>query len=110
MRSRPDNVFEALARQFLAQYPALPHEWRTIPSVMSGDRIDLVCAPGSDIEVWATLRPGSIAVGSGTGHMDFERFGRKLSDEELAMQALDHFKSLLVKRQLIPAIRQGNET
>jgi hypothetical protein len=60
--------------------------------------------------VWATLRPGAVAVGLGPDHVDFERFGRKLSDNELAAQAFDHFCSLLVRSKLIPRPTEGNET
>ena len=110
MKNRPDIVFETLARQFLTEHPSLTPEWRTILSVRAGDRIDLVCVPGSDTEVWATLRPGSIAVGSGPDHVDFEHFGANRSDEELALQALNHFRSLLTQVGFIPSFPLSNET
>jgi hypothetical protein len=56
------------------------------------------------------LRPGAVAVGLGPDHVDFERFGRKLSDNELAAQAFEHFRSLLVRSKLIPRATEGNET
>lgn len=76
---------------------------------MFGDRVDLVCAPGTSHEVWATLRPGTIAVGSGSKHVDFERFGRNISDEEIASQALGYFRELLANKRLIPTFHPRNE-
>jgi hypothetical protein len=64
-------VFEELARAMLARCPTIPHEWRPIPSRWFGDRLDLVCNPNTADEVWASIRPSTITVGTGDDHDDF---------------------------------------
>jgi hypothetical protein len=91
------SAFERLARDFLAQHPSIRHQWRPIRDRLWGDRLDLVLEPGSAAmpEVWASLREGQIAVGAGGSHDDFETFGRRISDEEVAQEAFVRFVALL---------------
>jgi hypothetical protein len=93
--------FEQLANDYLSQHPNVPHEWRRIEDRWSGNRSDLVCAPGTNNEVFATLRESSIAVGAGGDHVDFETFGRDISQKELATEALQYFMAVLRKQQLV---------
>ena len=79
----------------LARYPSIRHEWRPVRSRWAGDRLDLVCNPGSSDEVWASIRDGTIAVGAGEDHEDFEGFGRDLSEAAVAHQAFTHLLTLL---------------
>jgi len=95
MTARPENEFESLARDMLSRNPDIGHEWRPQTSRLSGDRLDLVCSPGTDDEVWASLRQGQIAVGDNRSHTDFEEFGRGLSALDIAKEALEHFRGLL---------------
>ena len=98
--------FEQLATSYLSVHPDIAHEWHRIEDRWSGDRTDLVCAPGTDNEVYATLREGAIAVGSNEIHTDFENFGRGITQTEIAEAALQHLIGLLAKHGLIEA----NET
>ena len=92
-----DRAFQNLAKQFLAQNP-LPHEWRDIRSRINGNRVDLICAPDTPNEVFASLLGWQIVVGRTRGdHDDFEDFGRDISDEQLAREALDRFVEILVE-------------
>ena len=93
-----NREFEALARQFLAGHPEIRHEWRPVKSVVSGGRTDLICEPGSAREVFASLTADQITVGSGAVAIDFEAFGRRISNEQLASEAFSHFLSLLEER------------
>lgn len=86
--------FEKLATDYLGVHPDVAHEWRRIKDRISRDRTDLVCAPGTDKEVFATLRNTAIAVGSERDHVDFEVFGRGLAQLELAKEALEYFAEL----------------
>ncbi|MGZ5096089.1 MAG: hypothetical protein ACXWCH_33685 [Burkholderiales bacterium] len=95
------EAFESLARPFLARNPSIRHEWRQIPNIVWGDRTDLICEPSTEHEVWATLRDTAITIGTADDHVDFEDFGRGLSDEELAREAFAYFTGLLVKRGII---------
>ena len=105
--SRSDHGFARLARDFLAQHPEIAASWREVPSRLHGPRTDLVCAAGTPAEVWATLRPDTIAVGTGEAHEDFEPFGESLTPEQLAERAFAHFVALLTDRgQLARAIQR----
>jgi hypothetical protein len=97
------EAFESLARAFLAGKPTIRHEWRQVLSIVWGDRTDLICEPGAKHEVWVTLRNTAIAIGTSDDHVDFEDFGRGLSDEELAREAFAYFTGLLIKRGIIEA-------
>ena len=91
------SAFERLAREFLANHDSLRHEWREVRSVWWGNRRDLVFQPHTAKipEVFASLNEGQIAVGAGASHQDFEDFGRGLSDEQVARQALERTVELL---------------
>jgi len=92
--------FEKLARAFLSQNPGIRHEWRQIRSIWDGGRTDLICAPGEDNEVFASLRSWQITVGAGHEDEDFEDWGRDLSDEEVAKEAFVYFLGLLERNGL----------
>ena len=89
--------FERIAREYLAQHPGIPHTWSEIQDI-SGGRTDLVCWPGSSLEVFASLAESQITVGSGNSAKDFESFGRGLSDKELAREAWAFLKALIRER------------
>lgn len=89
--------FEAMARAYLARNAGVPHTWREIRDA-SGGRTDLVCWPGTSGEVFASLTDYQITVGSSDSVEDFEKFGRDLSDEELASEAWARFMSLIAER------------
>ena len=95
MNTSPDDAFESLAKAFLLNHPEISHEWRRVKSRLSGDRVDLVCAPGAANEVYATLLGGQIAVGDRADHTDFADFGHGLSDEEVAQEAFNDLIELL---------------
>jgi len=93
-------AFEAMAREFLAVQPEIPHTWRQIEGRWS--RTDLVCWPDTANEVFATLRNAHITVGTNNDDTDFEDFGRGLTDEELAREAFSLFVDLIRQHQLGP--------
>jgi hypothetical protein len=95
MKSTPDGAFESLAKAFFLDHPEIAHEWRAVKGRVSGDRLDLVCAPGSSNEVYASLLGGQIAVGDRTDHNDFADFGHGLSDEAIAQDAFNDLVELL---------------
>jgi hypothetical protein len=92
---KAEDLFESLAREMLANNPAIKHEWRPIKSRWAGDRLDLVCNPDSPNEVWATIREAQIAVGDRNDHCDFEDFGRRIGEEALAGEAFEYLLNLL---------------
>jgi len=92
--------FEAVGRKFLAEHPEIRHEWRQI-SEFADSRTDLVCEPGSDHEVFATLRSWQIVIGTKNEDTDFEDFGRGLSDKAIALEAFEHFVALLKRNGLV---------
>ena len=98
------RVFEILAKDYLQRHPGIDHEWRRTKDRSSGDRTDLICAPDSENEVFATLRSDSITIGDKHGHVDFEDFGRGLSQQKLAAKALAHLIKLLKKTGHVPKI------
>jgi len=87
--------FEMLVRDYLQRHPGIEHEWHRIDDRSSGGRTELICAPGSDEEVIATLRRDMIVVDHQDGHIDFKDPGRELSPLRLATQALAHLVKLL---------------
>ena len=87
--------FERLALRFLEQYPELHVEWRKIEDI-GGGRTDLVISPGKESEAFASLKEGQITVGTRTHSRDFETFGRKMSQEQLATEALEYFATLIL--------------
>jgi hypothetical protein len=89
MKSMPDDVFRSLADAFLLDHPQISHEWRTVKSRLSADRVDLVCAPAAANEVYASLLGGQIAVGDRVDHTDFADYGHGLSAEEIARDAFN---------------------
>jgi hypothetical protein len=99
MTSQASSAFERLARDFLARHSSVRHEWRSIQDRLWGDRVDLVFPPASTTEpiVWASLSEVQIAVGAGSEHSDFEAFGRRMSDGEIAQEAFNHLITLLRK-------------
>ena len=60
-----------------------------------GGRTDLVCEPDSAQEVFASLTSYQITVGTNSQSTDFEHFGRGLSQNEVAREAISHLVSLL---------------
>jgi hypothetical protein len=52
MKSTLDDAFQSLATTFFLEHPNIAHEWRTVKSRLSEDRVDLVCAPGAANEVY----------------------------------------------------------
>ncbi|HEV7613488.1 MAG TPA: hypothetical protein VGO37_16540 [Steroidobacteraceae bacterium] len=100
----PDDVFRSLANAFLLDHPQVSHEWRTVKSRLSADRVDLVCAPGAEDEVYASLLGGRIAVGDRVEHSDFADYGHGLSAEEIARDAFNDLVDLLRRHgHLAPA-------
>jgi len=93
-----ETIFESLARELLARNPSIKHEWRPIRSRWSGHRLDLMCNPETANEVWATIRKAQITIGDRDDHQDFEDFGRRLSESDLAHEAFSHFVALLRAR------------
>ena len=94
MKTETYPEFEAIARRFLAEHHEIHHEWRKVKSIFDS-RTDLICEPGSNREIFATLRSWQIAIGTNGEHEDFEDFGRGLSDKELAQEAFTYFVELL---------------
>ena len=103
MSSSQRAEFERLAREFLAQHASLRHEWRVVPSTISGERLDLVMTPPAPSvpEVWATLRDHQITVGVDREASDFETWGRPMTDEQVAAEAFAHFVTQLRERHYI---------
>jgi hypothetical protein len=89
--------FEILARSYLAQHPEVPHSWRNIYDAWGG-RTDLVCWPDSDSEVFASLTEHQITVGTIEGAEDYETFGRDMTDEDLAREAMAILEALISER------------
>jgi len=89
--------FAKMAREYFAQHTGVPHTWREVHDA-SGGRTDLVCWPDTSDEVFASLTDYQITVGSRDSAEDFEKFGRSLSDEELAREAWARFISLVAER------------
>ena len=90
--------FEELARWYLTEHREVRADWRPIASRLWGDRLDLMCVRPDGHEVWATIRPGQIAVGIGPEHADFEDFGRGMSEEQLGEEAFAEFRDLIEGR------------
>ena len=87
--------FESLARSFFAQHAGIRHEWCQVRSAWSGGRTDLLCEPGGNLEVFASLTGGHITVGTSEQRTDFEDFGRGLSNQQLAEEAFAKFVGFL---------------
>lgn len=92
---KAELLFESLVRDMLARNPTIKHEWRPVNSPWSRDRLDLVCDPGTENEVWATIRDGQIAVGNRQTHDDFEQFGRQLAESAIAEEAFENLVARL---------------
>jgi hypothetical protein len=95
MKSTPEDAFQSLAKTFFLEHPNIAHEWRTVKGRLSGDRVDLVCAPGAANEVYASLMSGQIAVGDRADNTDFADLGRGLASEETAREAFNNLVELL---------------
>lgn len=89
--------FESLARDFLAQHPDVPHSWRQIHDP-AGGRTDLICWPETHAEVFASLTDYQITVSTRESEDDFETFGRDMSDEDLAREAMARLELIITKR------------
>ena len=89
--------FERVAREYLREQVGIPCEWRVVSDAFGG-RTDVICFPGTAMEVFASLTASQITIGIGNEAEDFEDFGRKLTREELAEEAFARFKSLLLTR------------
>jgi hypothetical protein len=97
-RDTARECFRTMAREFMTAHPRIGHEWRDMPSSITGGRTDLICSENTPREVWATLRDDSIAVGAGSSHTDFEAFGRSISTDQLAGEAFAEFVRLLQEK------------
>ena len=93
METHPE--FEMFARDYLKHHPDIKHEWRRTEDETAGGHTDLICAPDTEHEVVATLRPHTIAVGDKNGQVDFEDVERSLTGQQLAAKALAHLIRLL---------------
>ncbi|WP_395683497.1 hypothetical protein [Dokdonella sp.] len=91
------DLFEALARA----NPQLTYEWRNKSTPTWGSRLDLVCAVGTPVEVFASVFESSVAVGDLAGHTDVEDFGRGFSDAQIAEEAVRVLADKLEQRDLI---------
>lgn len=91
MKLTVGSEFERLAREFFAEHPDLSPEWHPIHDLMSGDRLDLVCAAPSAGDVFATIRRDTIAVGIGESHDDFGGLGETGSEADVARRAFARF-------------------
>jgi len=91
------SSFERMVREFLEGHPSVQHRWKEVPSPWWGPRKDLIFEsprPGVS-SVFATICDGQITVGTATDDEDFERFGRKLSEMEVAQLAFARLVQLL---------------
>nr|CAS02854.1 putative integron gene cassette protein [uncultured bacterium] len=95
--------FESLARQFLAAHPEVHHEWRQIRGLFGWGvaRTDLLCSPGEEREVFASLNGGQITVGTKAEDTDFESWGRKMSRAEVEREAFTFFVRLLERNGIV---------
>jgi hypothetical protein len=93
------SEFELLANPFLKTQSGLSYEWRIVASKLWGDRTDLICVLNSNIEVWASFRESSVAIGTGENHTDFEDFGRGLTDQALASEAFKYFEKIVTQNK-----------
>jgi hypothetical protein len=89
--------FEHLAQGFLERHPELKFQWSTIENI-AGGRTDLLIRPGEASEVFASLTDAQITIGTRTQARDFEAFGRNITPEELAAEALEYLETLVVER------------
>ena len=89
--------FEILGREFLSRHPGVPHSWQEVRDV-AGGRTDLICWPDTEAEVFASLTDYQITVGTRGSDVDFETFGRDMTDEDLAREAMGALESLVGKR------------
>lgn len=101
----PAELFAELLEGFLKENPALRCERTKVGSHLLSARRDYVFRRSSKgvCEVWATLyeNQDQISVGSGGQHMDFEAFGRTISNAELAQEAFAYLVSALKENQHI---------
>ena len=98
-----NTEFESLARQFLAAHPEVRHEWRQIRGLFGWGvaRTDLLCAPGEDREVFASLNGGQITVGTKSEDTDFESWGRRISQAQVEREAFTFFVQLLERKGIV---------
>lgn len=104
-----DLAFEALAKAFLASHPEVRHEWRIAHSEFNVSRRDLVCGQDEENEVFASLLGFQVAVGLTNGrHDDFERFGRSVTEQQVAREAFATFVDLLTKHGQLSRPQKAN--
>ena len=98
------HPFERVVRAYLAAHPSIRHEWHDRTSKWWGDRreIDLLPSREGMPSVWASFWEGQITVGFGDQHTDFETFGRKISEEQLAQEAFSYFLELVSDKGYLP--------
>jgi hypothetical protein len=98
-----NTEFETLARQFLAAHPEIRHEWRQICGIFGWGvtRTDLLCEPGAEREVFASLNGGQITVGAKSEDTDFESWSRKMSQAEVEREAFSLFLRLLERKGIL---------
>jgi hypothetical protein len=94
------RLFEVKVRAFLGQHPGLRHEWRTVSSLLSGERLDVIFKTRA-ADIWATIREDQIAVGLGPDHEDFEANDSTI--EGTAEKAFGRLKQLLFEARLVEA-------
>lgn len=95
------RLFEAKVRALLGQHPGLRHEWRTVGSLLSGERLDAIFKTGA-VDIWASIREDQIAVGLGPEHEDFEA-NDDSAIERTAEKSFGQLKQLLLEARLVDA-------
>jgi hypothetical protein len=104
----PAEFFAELLDGFLNENPALRCERKEIGSRLWGARYDYLFRRTSEgvCEVWATVHENQdqISVGIGGRHMDFEAFGRPISNADLAQEAFTYLVSALNENQYIETV------
>ena len=100
-----DREFEQLVTAFLDANPGLACQWRTVGSRLAGARRDLVCDEGTSREVFVTIRPDEIVVGTRHCHDDYQDFSAGQSDAEIARDAFARFVKLLHENGQLDRVR-----
>lgn len=90
-----ESEFERVANAFFAAHPGVLHEWRPVASRTWGNRLDLICGADTSGEVFASIRPGMIVVGTPHEHEDIGGSGERLTEAELAAHAWHRFAARL---------------
>jgi hypothetical protein len=96
-------AFEYLARPFVMQRQQLHSEWKKISNRWWGGYTVLLCGTKKQSLVSASLFGPQIAVHSPSDDVDFEDFGRGLSDLAVAQEAFAFFREQLKLHGLLKA-------